>query len=129
LVIVVLCGALVETVGLTPATGTAPADADVAPPATTDSSGFEANTNLTQISDWLTKTIVGVGLVEARQPLTWFGNTAQTLGQGLIVTNNSEPVGPVVAGSIMVFFSVSGFLCGYNLTQLFLARALAHGNR
>jgi hypothetical protein len=84
--------------------------------------GFQANTNLTQISDWLTKTIVGVGLVESREGLKWFENTAVNLGNGLMIGSTS---GPVVAGSIMVFFSVSGFLCGYNLTQLFLARRLA----
>jgi len=84
--------------------------------------GFQANTNLTQISDWLTKTIVGVGLVESREGLAWFGNTSVNLGNGLMIGQAS---GPVVAGSVMVFFSVSGFLCGYNLTQLFLARRLA----
>jgi hypothetical protein len=102
-----------------PGTDTAAASGPVAAPT---NSGFQANTNLTQISDWLTKTIVGVGLVESREGLTWFGNTAVNLGNGLMIGSTS---GPVVAGSIMVFFSVSGFLCGYNLTQLFLARRLA----
>jgi hypothetical protein len=85
---------------------------------------YEANTNLTQISDWLTKTIVGVGLVNWQQGLAWFEHTADTLGKGLQL----GPSGSTVGGSIILFFGISGFLCGYNLTQLFLARALAHAD-
>ena len=88
-----------------------------APPA----AGYEPNTNLTQISDWLTKTIVGVGLVNWNNGLKWFGQTAAALGTSLEIGNG----GSVVGGSIIVFFGATGFLCGYNLTQLFLARALA----
>jgi hypothetical protein len=85
---------------------------------------YEANTNLTQISDWLTKTIVGVGLVNWNQGLRGFRSAAETLGKGLQLNENGSTVG----GSIIVFFGVSGFLCGYNLTQLFLARALARAD-
>jgi hypothetical protein len=83
---------------------------------------YEPNTNLTQISDWLTKTIVGVGLVNWKPALGWFNRTATALGSSLVLEGSG---GSVVGGSIILFFGVSGFLCGYNLTQLFLARALA----
>jgi hypothetical protein len=85
---------------------------------------FEANTNLTQISDWLTKTIVGVGLVNWNSGLIWFEGTASILGNGL-----GLGPGPAVGGSIIVFFGVNGFLCGYSMTQLFLARALARAEQ
>jgi hypothetical protein len=86
---------------------------------------FEANTNLTQISDWLTKTIVGVGLVNWNMGLKWFEDTAAALGNGLGLGTGGSAVG----GSIIVFFGVNGFLCGYSMTQLFLARALARAEQ
>jgi hypothetical protein len=49
---------------------------------------YKANTNLTQISDWLTKTIVGVGLVNWHQGLTWFERTGKTL-----VIQSDHPAG------------------------------------
>jgi hypothetical protein len=87
------------------------------------------NTNLEQISDWLTKIIVGLGLVELRsmpghlkQAATW---VAQTL------TTNGVPTGTVVsfAGSLIVYFAIIGFLAGYLLTLLFLAGAFGRAGQ
>jgi hypothetical protein len=54
-------------------------------------------------TDWLTKTIVGVGLVNWNRGLIWFEGTAAILGNGL-----GLGPGPAV-GSIIVFFGVNGF--------------------
>ena len=58
---------------------------------------YEANTNLTQISDWITKTIVGVGLVNWERELRWFNSTADALGTGLQI----GPSGFSIGGSII----------------------------
>lgn len=82
------------------------------------------NTNLEQISDWLTKIIVGLGLVQLRSvpgylysASTWMSQSF-SLDQGKGTTDAAS-----FAGAFIVFFSVVGFLGGYLLTRLFLAGA------
>lgn len=78
---------------------------------------YSPNTNLEQISDWLTKILVGVGL-------TQFG-TLPTKVDAL-----AAYVAPAFAGSkamalaVLVFFSVGGFLVGFLWTRLYLKRAM-----
>jgi len=72
------------------------------------------NSNLEQISDWLTKILVGVGLIEMRQ----IADAAQRL-----VVATGAAFGPpaassqVLAGSLLVTFGVTGFLLGYVVTR------------
>lgn len=77
---------------------------------------YHANTNLEQISDWLTKILVGVGLTQIttlpenlRQVSTF---VARGLGEG--------PSAPAFAGSILVVFTICGFLQSYLWTRLYL---------
>ncbi len=81
---------------------------------------YEGNTNLEQISDWLTKLIVGVTLVEFKNivdQLKMFGiGVADATGQS---GDNAFSIG------IMIFFFVTGFLFGYLWTRLYLGRALS----
>lgn len=69
---------------------------------------YQVNTNLEQISDWLTKIIVGLGLVNLRavpgllmEMNIYF---APSLGGGRS--------GEIVAGSTVVYFGVLGFFWG-----------------
>jgi len=89
-------------------TGTAPTE-----------SRLRVNTNLEQISDWLTKILVGVGLTQIKdlRPRLW--SVAGEVAPGL---GNSK----VVAAAVMINFSIWGFFVGYLLTRLFLARAFAN---
>lgn len=77
------------------------------------------NTNLEQISDWLTKIIVGVSLVNSEKigqvMLRAAGTMADSIGGGAERQS--------LALAIMVYFSVVGLLGGYLLTRLFLQRA------
>jgi len=72
------------------------------------------NTNLEQISDWLSKILVGVGLTQ----LTQFGPRFWNLAVRLQVANN-----PPVTLLIIVDFVICGFFAGYLITRLFLAGA------
>jgi len=85
---------------------------------------LSTNTNLEEISDWLTKIIVGVGLTEARQIMGFFNTATKRLGASFLV-NNPETVDSLaaIAGCMVVFGLTVGFLLGYLLTRLFLARA------
>ncbi len=74
-----------------------------------------ANTNLEQISDWLTKIIVGVGLVELRQIPSHFESLVRFLA--------GRDFNPGVAGSILITFGVFGFLVAFLWARLQLGRA------
>lgn len=77
------------------------------------------NTNLEQISDWLTKIIVGVTLVELKTVVQQLEETAK-----LIAASLGGPVRLSFAYSLMVYFFVAGFLGSYLLTRLYLQGAL-----
>jgi CheY-like chemotaxis protein len=78
----------------------------------------EINSNLVEVSDWLTKIIVGVGLVELKHLPTAARGVADYIAPSLgLAPSMAAPV----AGGIMLFYSVLGFLIGYLLTRIYLA--------
>jgi hypothetical protein len=83
-----------------------------------------ANTNLEQISDWLTKILVGVGLTQIGNIPDAADDLGAHLGPLLGVVG-----GPAAAFaiSLSIYFNLSGFLLGYFWTRVFLPRALRWG--
>lgn len=84
----------------------------------------EINSNLVEVSDWLTKIIVGVGLVELKD----LPRNAESLagfvagGLGMVdAAGRALASGVSTAGALMLYFSVLGFLGGYLLTRVYLA--------
>jgi hypothetical protein len=82
--------------------------------------GYAVNTNLEEVSDWLTKAIVGIGLVELGNLAAGFANLSRILGSAL----GGGEAGVGVAGGIMVFFVPAGFLGGYLWARTIFLRAL-----
>lgn len=104
------------------------------------------NTNLEQISDWLTKIIVGVSLVESQSLLDQMRRAATFMAKSMARTDevvawtNSSAASVLtaeqvislasfssmrsVAFAIMMYFLATGLLGSYLLTRLFLQRAL-----
>jgi tetratricopeptide (TPR) repeat protein len=84
------------------------------------------NSNLVEISDWLTKIIVGVGLVELKFIPSKLGKLSLYLGQGLEGNGKSAVVisGQSAGLAILVFYSTVGFLMGYVWTRLYFSRDL-----
>ncbi len=76
----------------------------------------EINNNLVEVSDWLTKIIVGVGLVELSSWPEKLHRAAQPLANCL-----GGDCGLAAAVGILVFFSVIGFLIGFVDYRTFLA--------
>ncbi|NRR33568.1 response regulator [Oxalobacteraceae bacterium] len=78
----------------------------------------EINSNLVEVSDWLTKVIVGVGLVELKA----LPAGAQSVAEFIAPSLGLQPISAAtpVAGGIMLFFSVLGFLIGYLMTRIYL---------
>ena len=85
-----------------------------------DESSYVTNTNLEQISDWLTKILVGVGL-------TQLSTISAKVSQLAAVV--APAIGPgqgntAFAGSIFVYNLIFGFLLCYLWTRLYLQPAL-----
>jgi len=76
------------------------------------------NTNLTDISDWLTKIIVGLTLIELQKIPENLGRASLFIAYSLGGADEKS-----FAGGMLVFFSVGGFLGGYLFTRLFLTGA------
>jgi len=75
------------------------------------------NTNLEDISDWLTKTIVGVGLTQLYWVPHYLWNAAQKLN---IYGFHWGNYGALLALSLFLYFAPSGFWLGYIGTRTFL---------
>lgn len=86
---------------------------------------YRANTNLEQISDWLTKILVGVGLVQLGQLGQLGGSLLRGVAPALGGTTTSAPFG----GALLCYFTMLGFLGGWLVTQLYLGRALSHADQ
>lgn len=80
-------------------------------------SASSVNTNLMEISDWLTKIIVGVGLVELGKLSVRFGQLDGVLGTVL----GGKPLGVVVGASELIYFSAIGFVFGYIITRTYIS--------
>jgi len=90
----------------------------------TQSGAYRANTNLEEISDWLTKILVGVGLVQFATFAQHFRELVDFMGPAF----GSAPLGEVFAGATLAIFSTSGFLAFYLVTRIYLPGDLAYGD-
>jgi len=92
-----------------------------------EDSSQSVNTNLEQISDWLTKIIVGVGLVELKKVYEYFQRATIFIAGGIGI-NDSAQTQPLAA-AVIIYFMVLGFLSGYILTRILLAGAFSSAER
>lgn len=81
---------------------------------------YAANTNLEQISDWLTKILVGIGLTQVGPMTAHIRELATALGQAIAGPGE----GFAFALALLLFYAVAGFLQGYLWTRLYLPGAL-----
>jgi hypothetical protein len=82
-------------------------------------SGYRPNTNLEQISDWLTKIIVGIGLVQFPKIVHAFVLLAHFAGPAF----GAAPAGEIIAISIVIHYTLVGFFNGFLLAYLWLPGA------
>lgn len=92
-------------------------------PPTNDINGdrpqIQANTNLEQISDWLTKILVGVGLTQVRAIGQKFLDLSSSVAAALGDTSGNRSF----ALALIVFPLILGFLFSYLWTRLYLPKA------
>jgi hypothetical protein len=86
----------------------------------TQNDSMPFNENLVQISDWLTKIIVGVGLVELHSIPGKLGELSYYLALGLHPAPCAESLigGQAVGLAILIFYITLGFLLGYVWTAI-----------
>jgi hypothetical protein len=84
---------------------------------------LKANTGLEQVSDWLTKIIVGVGLVQLGHALPALGRLGRSLNAPLGGIASSSAFGL----SLALYFAVLGFLFGYLWSREILPGEFAEG--
>jgi hypothetical protein len=85
---------------------------------------YRPNTSLEQISDWLTKMLVGVGLVEIKIIPGKLRELASYVASGL--GNEEHPETFVL--TVLIYFSVSGFVFGFLWARLYLPRWFAEAD-
>jgi hypothetical protein len=82
---------------------------------------YSANTNLEQISDWLTKILLGIGLTQMGEIAKWVGRTSDYMANNMTLDGHEA----MFIASLMIFFVVCGFLDGYLATRIILPRVFA----
>ncbi|MEM9291431.1 MAG: hypothetical protein AAGD01_07105 [Acidobacteriota bacterium] len=90
-------------------------------------SDLRVNTNLERVSDWLTKTLVGVGLIELRE----IPEGVVKLAEFIAMASGEEPTAMARSVSIamVLIFCSLGFLAGYINTRLYFSLAFAKADR
>ncbi len=84
---------------------------------------YRTNTNLEQISDWLTKIIVGVSLTQIPKLISKFDALTLKVAGGYSESFSSNFSYPF-ASSIMLFYFICGFLVVYLWAKLYLLEQL-----
>jgi hypothetical protein len=86
---------------------------------------YQVNTNLEEISDWLTKIMVGIGLTQIPKIINALKKYSNYVDKhGFAGFANT----PVFATALLIYFLIYGFFVGYLWTRLSLARAFRHAD-
>jgi len=78
----------------------------------------KSNTNLTQVSDWLTKIVIGAGLVELNKIPPFIWRVSKRMAMGISLSVQYEPQISSICAAILIFNVAFGFLCGYMLMRM-----------
>ncbi|ERN43200.1 tetratricopeptide TPR_1 repeat-containing protein [Rubidibacter lacunae KORDI 51-2] len=87
---------------------------------------IKANTNLEQISDWLTKILVGVGLTQIEPILRFYKNSVLP-GISPVFSGASGISADAVRSyttAVIIYFSICGFFIGYLWSRVYLTNSL-----
>lgn len=79
---------------------------------------FKTNTNLEEISDWLTKIIVGLGLINLKSVPGLIKSAASYFANFC-----GQDFCEAAAAGVIIYFSICGFFLGYLMTRLYLTGA------
>jgi hypothetical protein len=88
-------------------------------------SDYAANTNLEQVSDWLTKILIGITLTQFGEIEARFKLAGTVLAPALGSSVSARPF----TLALMAYFIVWGFFFAYLVTRLWLPKALSRAER
>lgn len=91
---------------------------------TSQRNAIQENTNLTQISDWLTKIIIGAGLVQLRDIPGFVMRVARKMALGMAENPVKIESVNVFCAAIIIFFTTFGFASGYIIMRLIISELL-----
>jgi hypothetical protein len=94
-----------------------------------DTGAYTPSSNLAEVSDWLTKLLLGAGLVQLTRLGGPIGDLIDHVAAGLQVTppgHGPSEAAVVMAGAILLGFSVIGFLDGYVVTTVWYQKKIAN---
>lgn len=88
---------------------------------------YNDNTNLEEVSDWLTKLIIGIGLIEMEKIVAFVAQCGAALGKAI---DPSDQFGgsAIGTGAIVVGFA-TGFLHYYMWARIIVAETLSKANK
>lgn len=82
------------------------------------------NDNLVQISDWLTKIMVGVGLTQIYSIPKFLYHIGEKLGTSILGYAPKDNLGTNVSIAIILYFSILGFMMVYIWTRIYFYHLL-----
>jgi hypothetical protein len=94
-------------------------------PSSSNTEKYVENTNLEDVSDWLTKIIIGVGLVELTQIPQFLNQYAEMIAPAL----GGIPSSGAFGIAILVYYSIVGFLFVYLSTRGYMESELERSKR
>lgn len=80
-------------------------------------SAYNLSTNLVDISDWLTKIIIGLGLIEIKRIPEYL----QAVGLYIQQSTGGDPSIKIFSVCCLIYFSIFGLYYGYNYMRLLLS--------
>lgn len=100
---------------------TATATSTTASGTVTATSEYQGNSNLEQISDWLTKILVGASLVQLGE----IRNEFEKFGSRLDASGSMGTAGWIAGPAIVIAYAIAGFLLAYLWARIYMAKALS----
>lgn len=82
------------------------------------------NDNLVQISDWLTKIIVGVGLTQINKIPQYLDKVGEYLGSSFMPNKVVDNSSKAIAICVVLYFLIVGFIACYLWTRFYFAEML-----
>lgn len=95
-------------------------DSDDSKAKSDNGASVRSNTNLEQLSDWLTKIIVGVGLVEFKEIASSIATLSERLSNGIM----DPRFGFTIISTTVIFYLLMGFLVCYLWTRIYFEKIL-----
>lgn len=79
---------------------------------------FTPSNNLEQISDWLTKLLLGAGLVQLGAIGKWLRDLVNSIADAFTVPGAPSSSARIIAGSLLILGAIDGFIFVYMCTAI-----------